>query len=86
MKNFLIIICSILLLGCSTNSQSYINLNPIEFQKAIEREGGIILDVRTPHEFSNGTIENASIIDFYDQDFESKIRKIQKTKPFMFIV
>ena len=80
MKNFLILIGSVLLLGCSSNSQSYINLKPIEFQAAIENEGCIILDVRTPQEVSSGAIENASTIDFYDQDFERKISKIQKDK------
>lgn len=80
MKNFLILISSVLLLGCSSNSQSYINLKPIEFQVAIENEGCIILDVRTPQEVSSGAIENASTIDFYDQDFERKISKIQKDK------
>ena len=78
MKNLLILIGSILLLGCSSNSQSFINLNPIEFQKAIEKEGGIILDVRTPQEVSSGAIENASTINIYDHDFERKISKIQK--------
>ena len=80
MKNFLILISSVLLFGCSSNSQLYINLNPIKFQAAIENEGGIILDVRTPQEVSSGAIENASTIDFYDQDFEKKISKIQKDK------
>ena len=80
MKNLLILIGSVLLLGCSSNSQSFINLNPIQFQKAIEKEGGIILDVRTPQEVISGAIENASTIDFYDQDFERKISKIQKDK------
>lgn len=80
MKNLLILIGSVLLLGCSSNSQSFINLNPIQFQKAIEKEGGIILDVRTPLEVISGAIENASTIDFYDQDFERKISKIQKDK------
>ena len=80
MKNFLILIGSVLLLGCSSNSQSYINLKPIEFQTSFEKEGCIILDVRTPQEVSSGAIENASTIDFYDQDFERKISKIQKDK------
>ena len=80
MNNFLIIIGSLMLLGCSSNSRSFINLNPIEFQLAIEKEGGIILDVRTPQEVSIGAIENASTIDFYDKNFELKIGKIQKDK------
>lgn len=80
MKKFLINIISFLLLSCSTNSQSFINLNPLEFQTSIEKEGGIILDIRTPQEVSSGAIENSSTIDFYDQDFERKINKIQKDK------
>ena len=59
-----------MLLGCSSNSQSYINLNSIEFQKAIEKEEVVILDVKTPQELYSGVIENASTIDFYDEDFE----------------
>ena len=77
---FFTLIGSVLLFVCSSNSQPYINLNPIEFQTAIVKEGGIILDVRTPQEVSSGAIENASTIDFYDQDFERKISKIQKDK------
>ena len=80
MKNFLILICSVLLLGCSSNSLTYINLSPIEFQKAIKKEEVIILDVRTPQEVSSGCIENATTIDFYDQYLERKISKIQKDK------
>jgi len=80
MNNFLILISSVLLLGCSSNSQSFINLSPIEFQKAIEKDGGIVLDVRTPQEVISGAIENASTTDIYDQDFERKISKIQKDK------
>ena len=80
MKKFLILICSVLLFGCSSNSQSYINLNSIEFQKTIQKEGGIILDVRTPQELCSGVIENASTIDFYDHNFERKISKIPKDK------
>ncbi len=80
MKNFLILISSVLLLVCSPNSQPFINLNPIQFQTAIEKEEGIVLDVRTPQEVSSGAIENSSTINFYDQDFERKISKIQKDK------
>ena len=80
MKNFSILIGSVLLLGCSSNSQSYINLKPIEFQTSFEKEECIILDVRTSQEVSSGAIENASTIDFYDQDLERKISKIQKDK------
>lgn len=41
---------------------------------------GIILDVRTPEEIANGYISNASMINFYDENFVEKINLIPKDK------
>jgi len=80
MKNFIALIGSILLIACSSNSQTFTNLSPKEFKSAFEKENAILLDVRTPQEINGGMIENASTIDFYDADFSKKIAKIQKDK------
>jgi thioredoxin len=80
MKRFTYLSFLILLFSCSGNSQTYINLNPNDFKAEIEQNAGIILDVRTPNEVSTGQIENASTIDFYDENFKDKIAKIQKDK------
>ena len=62
------------------NGQSVvINTEANEFKTLIQ-EGGVLLDVRTHQEVAKGHIPNASIIDFYDIDFERKIALIQKDK------
>ncbi|MFD1551741.1 rhodanese-like domain-containing protein [Putridiphycobacter roseus] len=41
----------------------------------------LLLDVRTPNEFKNGTIGNAVNINFFDADFQERINQLDKTKP-----
>lgn len=38
----------------------------------------ILIDVRTPEEFNEGTIENAINIDFFDDNFKNEVSKIDK--------
>lgn len=51
-----------------------------KFRKLVDDGKGIVLDVRTPEEVSQGHILNASTIDYYDQDFVTKINLIAKDK------
>lgn len=76
--NTLLVVCFFLV--SFANSQSVINLNAEEFKALLLTESSVLLDVRTPEETSSGQLENASTINFYDSDFESKLRLIQKNK------
>ena len=49
-------------------------------QKNRDNENFVILDVRTPEEFSEGQIENAINIDYYSEKFEEEIQKLDKNK------
>lgn len=86
MKTLLkIAIALILLSGCNNNkvqqSTSIIeNVDVKTFKELVEAGKGIILDVRTTDEVSEGYINNASTINLYDDDFISKINLIQKDK------
>ena len=60
---------------------SVIDVDAAEFKKLIEKEDGIILDVRTEGETSQGYIKGARFIDFYDKEFEQKIKLLPKDKP-----
>ena len=82
MKNNLIAFACFLciaLSGCDDNQSSQIetiiNVSALEFQKVIS-SNGIILDVRTPKEVNRGHLENATIINFYDEDFKKKAKLI----------
>ena len=50
------------------------SLSPIEFSEKIkEINSPIILDVRTPEEYTNGHLQNAKNIDWNGDDFEKQI-------------
>lgn len=57
------------------------NLNAKEFKEAINSDkSAVILDVRTPSEYSEGHISNSILIDIYDPTFQNKILELDKTK------
>lgn len=54
-------------------------VKPTEFkEKSINQ---VIIDIRTPQEFSQGHIEGAININYYDQSFMEQIGKYDKSKP-----
>jgi len=55
-------------------------LSPKEFQKIVTSEFQII-DVRTPAEYDSGHIKNAVNINFYDNDFVTRLAQLDKSKP-----
>ena len=66
-----------------TTSQIIETLKPKDVFKLIRKEGNdkfIILDVRTPWEFSNEHIKGAKNLDLTDPDFEKKISELDKEK------
>ena len=52
-----------------------------EFDTFIASTNGTVLDVRTPEEWANGTIKGAIKINFYDDNFKSKIADLNRTNP-----
>lgn len=57
------------------------NLNAKEFKEAINSDkSAVILDVRTPSEYSEGHISNSILIDIYNPEFQNKILELDKTK------
>jgi rhodanese-related sulfurtransferase len=63
------------------------SLTPLEAFKLIRENGKdpnfIILDVRTPWEFSEEHIEGAENLDFTDPDFSEIIEKLDKDKKYL---
>ena len=52
-----------------------------EFSKLISAGKGTLLDVRTPGEIAKGSIKGSTNLDFFDDNFESKLDQLDKTKP-----
>ncbi|HHZ97267.1 MAG TPA: rhodanese-like domain-containing protein [Flavobacteriales bacterium] len=63
--------------GQTTTPTGVVNLTPSEFSEII-KEGGIVLDVRTPGEVEDGHIPSMINIDYYGNDFESNVSTLDK--------
>jgi len=75
----LAIVCSLVFFGSETSAQT---LPPKEFNQKQKNEKGILIDVRTPAEFSKERIAGAMNIDVQSDDFGSKISKLDKNKTY----
>ena len=65
-----------------TSSSIYERMGKEAFaQKMEEKPDKILIDVRTPEEFQGGTIEGARNINYFDDNFDAEISKLDKTKP-----
>jgi rhodanese-related sulfurtransferase len=60
-----------------------VDLTSKEFKEKIaSTPGAVIVDVRTPQEYSEGIIKGAVNIDYRDPSFAKKISKLDKDKPY----
>lgn len=85
MKNSTIILFSLFLLASCVNSSSQQkgsieNVDAKRFKELAEAGNGIVLDVRTPEEVSEGYIANAVTYDIYKDDFEKNVSGLDKSK------
>jgi phage shock protein E len=51
--------------------------------KLIKEKKAVVLDIRTPDEFSGGHIAGAVNIDFYAKDFDKKLGELDKSKTYL---
>ena len=60
-----------------------VTLSPRDFKSTLaSNPDAVLVDVRTPDEFSEGIIEGAINIDFKDPSFSEKINALDKSKPY----
>ena len=89
MRKILIVLFSLLFFSCSESTEKQTNSFPAkvvdlensQLIKLLQEKPGVILDVRTSEEVSAGYIENASFINFYDDDFLEKASWIKRGQP-----
>lgn len=52
-----------------------------KFKSVVENTNVTLIDVRTPEEFREGKIYHAKNINYFDNNFETKINELDKSKP-----
>jgi rhodanese-related sulfurtransferase len=73
------IVVAAILSGCSSTSGTLETVSPDAAAIVIADESSeIILDIRTPQEFSEGVIEGANNIDFYEPTFAADLDALDK--------
>lgn len=62
----------------------YKEIDAITFNKMLKANPELILlDVRTPEEFAEGSIKNAININYGDPQFNAELNKLDRTKPYI---
>ena len=56
-------------------------ISPQEMQEISQIEGVQLVDVRTPEEYEEGYIEGFQNIDYFSENFNQEIEKLDKSKP-----
>lgn len=81
LKLTLLVLITVLGISCDTKSQSdsITVITPTEFKEKSVNQA--IIDIRTPQEFSEGHIEGAVNINYYDNNFLDQIAKYDKNQP-----
>ncbi len=74
------LIFNIIVSGCSDIKAS--NIDPEEFEK-LKSSGHVVIDVRTPAEFSKGHIEGAILIDYNSPDYKERIKNLDKNNKYI---
>ncbi len=62
--------------------QTMARITAVEFERKLNANpSATILDVRTLNEYRSGHLPKATLLDFYKTDFETQLKKLDKTKP-----
>ena len=61
-------------------AQQYKSASPQEAKAMIDKGNILLVDVRTPQEWNAGHLAGSVLVDFYDPNFETNIKKVGKGK------
>ncbi|MCB0765424.1 MAG: rhodanese-like domain-containing protein [Flavobacteriales bacterium] len=79
---FLFAILTFALHACAQSAQHVKrDLDPKEFQQAIEEGDAMLIDVRTDREYASGHIPGSVNIDWTAPDYETKFGALDKERP-----
>jgi phage shock protein E len=74
-----IVLAAVALASCSSSGAVIETVDPGTAAEIIATEpSAVVLDIRTPDEFAQGTIEGAVNIDFYDTTFADQLDSLDK--------
>lgn len=85
MKYLVLIMIAFASIACESQQEKEAGIeviSPTDFALKMESlDNEILIDVRTPDEWEGGIIEGAVKINFFEEDFNAKIQKLDHSKP-----
>lgn len=69
--------------SCKAPSKNIQHLEVLAFKKEMQVKDAVLLDVRTPEEVAEGSIPSHINIDYYADDFEDKIKALDRDKTYL---
>ena len=78
--SFFLLVPFISLISCNDISSQRVSAEDF-YTKLIDDNSSIIIDVRTPEEFSKGHLRNALNINWFDENFESQLEILSRERP-----
>lgn len=73
----------VILLANNTPKFEYQLVNTSQINSILTQESLVVLDVRTPTEFTTGHIKGAINLDYYQPSFKNELAKLDKTKKYL---
>jgi phage shock protein E len=70
------------LCACKQAGPEQTSLAAESFQAAIQKQPGILLDVRTPEEYAEGHLPAARNLDYKSESFKDSLQTLDKNKPY----
>jgi rhodanese-related sulfurtransferase len=67
--------------GNNSATTKYNKVHQEEFLVALDSTNGLLIDVRTPGEYSAGHIDGAINIDYFATDFKTQVSSLDLSKP-----
>lgn len=80
MKKVLLIFALVLAVFSGAKAQTVQDVDALKFKELIDKGNCLLLDVRTPGEYSTGHIAGSTNINIADPEFASKIKLLDKSK------
>ncbi|PDH40365.1 MAG: thioredoxin [Rhodothermaeota bacterium MED-G19] len=75
-----LLVSFISLIACNDISSQRVSAEDF-YTKLVDDNSSIIIDVRTPEEFSKGHLRNALNINWFDENFESQVEILSRERP-----
>ena len=82
-KLFSLLFIMAVLVTASSQAQkaAYNRVAPAEFKAQLAKDGGFLMDVRTPEEYMSESIRGAKLCNLNDENFGAILQMLEKSRP-----